>query len=244
MSEDIRQNIALGKQTNQSSDKALYLSYLAVDGTINQHLLFGVKCTHTKNEPNSWWSVDLGAIYLISRVIIWGRNDCCIDRLSSFSIDAIMPVKPRKCGPYQFGNWTDFYKGEISECFYQNEKVDFLNATCQQNTVGQFVRIQLEKAEALSLCEVEIFGRQLPSEYIGGRESYKCGASGHRIVEDFVETARSIIACVYMCSVRPECYASSYNKATQECQQHVAERESNPLTNMIQDPDWDVFGSL
>lgn len=81
-----------------------------------------------------------------------------------------MPVKPRTCGPYQLGNWTNFYKGEISECFYQNEKVDFLNATCQQNTVGQFVRIQLEKTEFLTLCEVEIFGRQLPSEYIGIRE--------------------------------------------------------------------------
>ncbi|VDI61570.1 Hypothetical predicted protein [Mytilus galloprovincialis] len=169
-----------------------------------------------------------------------------VERLSSFTIDAIMPVKPRKCGPYQFGNWTDFFMGDISECHYQNEKVVFLNATCQQNTVGQFVRIQLEKTDHLSLCEVEIYGRQLPSEYIGGKGSYKCGASGHRIEEDFVETAfaRSIIECVYLCSVRHECYASSYNKATQECQQHVAEKESNPLTNMIQDPDWDVFGSL
>lgn len=93
-----------------------------------------------------------------------------VRRLSSFSIDAAMPVKPHKCGPYQFGTWTDFDKGEISECYYQKVKVDFLNATCQQNTVGQFVRIQLDKTNPLTLCEVEIFGRQLPSVYIGIRD--------------------------------------------------------------------------
>ncbi|CAC5383827.1 unnamed protein product [Mytilus coruscus] len=169
-----------------------------------------------------------------------------VERLSSFSIDAVMPVKPHKCGYYQFGTWTDFYKGEISECYYQNEEVDFLNATCQQNTVGQFVRIQLDKTNYLTLCEVEIFGRQLPSEYIGGKGSYKCGASGHKIEVDFFETAftRRIIESAYMCSVRPGCYASNYNKATKECQLHVAKKEGNPLTNMLQDPDWDVFGSL
>ncbi|XP_071144177.1 fucolectin-1-like [Mytilus edulis] len=245
------QNIALGKPTKQSSDFYLgnipQFSYLAVDGsTSNQHRFDIPGCTHTENELNSWWSVDLGAIYLISRVIIWGRKDCCIRRLSSFSIDAAMPVKPHKCGPYQFGTWTDFDKGEISECYYQKVKVDFLNATCQQNTVGQFVRIQLDKTNPLTLCEVEIFGRQLPSVYIGVNGSYKCGASGHRIEVDVSRTAvaRSIIECVYMCSVRPGCYASNYNKATQGCQLQVAEKEGNPLANMVEDLDWDVFGCL
>ncbi len=34
-------------------------------------------CTHTKHDPGSWWLVDLGQKYRISRVQVTNQGDCC-----------------------------------------------------------------------------------------------------------------------------------------------------------------------
>ena len=74
-------NIALGKDTHQSSTKTptqLFDSKLAVDGKIKTKCIAcGSRCTHTSNERHEWWAVDLGDIYQITNVVIYGRTDCC-----------------------------------------------------------------------------------------------------------------------------------------------------------------------
>jgi hypothetical protein len=74
-------NIALGKDTHQSSTKTptkLFYSKLAVDGKIKtKYIASGPKCTHTNEGRQEWWAVDLGDIYQITNVVIYGRTDCC-----------------------------------------------------------------------------------------------------------------------------------------------------------------------
>jgi hypothetical protein len=74
-------NIALGKDTHQSSTKKptkLFYSKLAVDGKIKtKYITSGPKCIHTNEERQEWWAVDLGEIYQITNVVIYGRTDCC-----------------------------------------------------------------------------------------------------------------------------------------------------------------------
>ena len=73
------ENIALGKQTFQSSDfsKAGHPSgpsNKAVDGITNQSVYKGKSCSHTKNDTNAWWTVDLGHFYEITSVKIYNRK--------------------------------------------------------------------------------------------------------------------------------------------------------------------------
>ena len=39
-------------------------------------------CTHTNNRGNEWWQVDLGRVYQIDHVRVWGRTDAHTERLA------------------------------------------------------------------------------------------------------------------------------------------------------------------
>jgi hypothetical protein len=56
----------------------LFSIYKAVDGKIKtKYIASGPKCTHTNEGRQEWWAVDLGDIYQITNVVIYGRTDCC-----------------------------------------------------------------------------------------------------------------------------------------------------------------------
>jgi len=61
------------------------VSSRAVDGNSNTHYSHGKSCTHTKNETNPWWRVDLGQVEPVSEAVV-NRGECCGTRLSSFEI--------------------------------------------------------------------------------------------------------------------------------------------------------------
>jgi hypothetical protein len=42
--------------------------------------------THTNDEQGAWWQVDLGSRKKISKIIIYNRTDCCVDRLSNYQV--------------------------------------------------------------------------------------------------------------------------------------------------------------
>lgn len=72
----ISDNIAFGKQTDQSSVQYGGVSSRAVDGISNPSF-YARSCTHTANESNPWWRVDLGQVepvselYLVNQVEEW-----------------------------------------------------------------------------------------------------------------------------------------------------------------------------
>ena len=55
-----------------------YTADKAVDGNFNSNCM-EKSCTHTNEEFQPWWTVDLGAEYLVSEVVITNRGDCCGD---------------------------------------------------------------------------------------------------------------------------------------------------------------------
>ena len=57
----------------------------AVDGNKNSQWN-GKSCTHTNRQRNAWWRVDLGGNYLVTKVQVTNRGDCCGNRLSNFDI--------------------------------------------------------------------------------------------------------------------------------------------------------------
>jgi hypothetical protein len=73
-------NVAANKESFQSStyieaNLDPLVSSRAVDGDITNSLWYGYSCTHTQDETNPWWTVDLGGFYDVSKVVIYNRAD-------------------------------------------------------------------------------------------------------------------------------------------------------------------------
>lgn len=68
-------NIAEGKTASQSSTDYNGEAKLAVDGNTNGHFFEAKSTTHTKQDQDPWWEVDLGKEQNISQIVVWNRND-------------------------------------------------------------------------------------------------------------------------------------------------------------------------
>ncbi|KAI8487183.1 hypothetical protein Bbelb_349810 [Branchiostoma belcheri] len=99
-------NVALGKTAFQTSTLNGTLgpgvASLAVDGITNTYMNYGTAtCTHTQEETGPSWWVDLGRSYMIDRVVIFNRMDCCSERLNPFNIhigDSDQVSENPRCG--------------------------------------------------------------------------------------------------------------------------------------------------
>ncbi|CAG2187474.1 Atrial natriuretic peptide receptor 1,Olfactory guanylyl cyclase GC-D,Atrial natriuretic peptide receptor 2,Receptor-type guanylate cyclase gcy-12 [Mytilus edulis] len=154
--------VAKYKQTKQSSNGHLTHRHSsnAVDGIYEQYLTSSPNyCSHTGFvDELAWWAVDLGAIYDISNVVIFGRTDCCTERLSNFVIEVFRPCRNKT-------SWFD--DSIVTVCHHQQEKITYVDAACPEHTVGRHVRIRLKDRNVLALCEVEVHGSFVEDVYSG-----------------------------------------------------------------------------
>ncbi|APR80829.1 fibronectin type III domain protein [Minicystis rosea] len=134
-------NLALGKPTSQSSTGPWSTagSGSAVDGNTNGDFQAG-SVTHTNNDSNAWWQVDLQSSQPISTIVLWNRTDCCSDRLSNFTV---MLSNDQS-------NW---------------ESHSFTGAAPRRlalaaNRSARYVRVRLDGQNYLSLAEVQVFGQK------------------------------------------------------------------------------------
>ncbi|CAC5408267.1 unnamed protein product [Mytilus coruscus] len=225
--------VARNKPTKQSTnlDDFIRLSKNAVDGDYSQWMTSSDNCTHTAygNEP-SWWAVDLGAVYDIGDVIIYGRADCCVlilsaDRLSNFDIEVFEPCRIKT-------NWFEDSASKL--CYHQQAPTTFLNASCHNRIIGQYVRIRLNDLNQLSLCEVEVHGtfiryqRSVTIPYTCGFQGYSYAGHNETLSSAIV---KSDIYCTYICAFMKECYVADFNKKTSNCTLMVKETGSNVVAN-------------
>ena len=81
----ISDNLAFGKQTNQSSVEFGGVSSRAVDGISNTDY-YANSCTHTDREYNPWWRVDLGQVEQVSEIYIVNQENELFNRQNNFEI--------------------------------------------------------------------------------------------------------------------------------------------------------------
>ncbi|XP_078696831.1 pentraxin fusion protein-like [Branchiostoma floridae x Branchiostoma belcheri] len=152
------QNIARDKPTVQSSTGYYGFANKAVDGSTNQfyNQHSGGSCTHTAEETDPWWYVDLVTPHPIGTVKIFNRQDCCSDRINPFivlvdsGIHAAPLASSQQCGGEWGSDYTD--KG----VFYVN---------CG-GLWGRYVGVSLPgPARILTLCEVEVYAAKNPKVY-------------------------------------------------------------------------------
>jgi alpha-tubulin suppressor-like RCC1 family protein len=131
-----RENVALGKPATQSSTHAGGEASRAVDGNTSGNWPDG-SVTHTSSDKPAWWEVNLLNQFLIDKIVVWNRTDCCPERLSGFRVyvdNALVYTHP---------DTTPESKTIIP----------------LDGKMGQRVRIEITD-NYLSLAEVQVFGRE------------------------------------------------------------------------------------
>lgn len=135
---DVTDNLAFLGTATMSSNAYDTIASIATDQ--NTDGVFGNgSVTHTNNEAQPWWRIDLEGLYDISEIKIWNRTDSSTARLSDYDV-TILDENEQSV-------WTN-YQASIP-----SPSISLL-----PDTVGQYVVIQLRGTDPLSLAEVEIFG--------------------------------------------------------------------------------------
>ncbi len=156
-----RVNVALGKSATQSSNFGSDLRFSrasnAVDGNTNGNHADG-SVTHTQNNAQAWWQVDLGSVQPISQIAIWNRTDCCSERLTNFYIlvsDTPFNSTSLDAARSQSGVSSYLVSGQAGR-----------PTTLDINRSGRYVRAQLVGTNYLSISEVQVWntgGQALPT---------------------------------------------------------------------------------
>ncbi|XP_019635892.1 PREDICTED: uncharacterized protein LOC109478668 [Branchiostoma belcheri] len=136
-------NVAVRKSAYQTSTDEGGRAGRAVDGKTNGNY-YAHSCTHTRNQADPSWRVDLGQSYWIDRVVIFNRQDCCKGRINPFNIhigDSAQVSENPKCGG---DHQIDVSQRSIS-------------VSCQAMR-GRYVGVRLPgPSRTLTLCEVQVF---------------------------------------------------------------------------------------
>ena len=144
-------NLARGKPASQSSNlNALSTAGLATDGNSDGNFANG-SVSHTANEANPWWEVDLGASNALQAVRLWNRTDCCAARLSNFYVfSSDTPMAGRSLA--QLLADASVWRSQFGGTAGRSVLID------TAGTRGRYLRVQLAGTEHLQLAEVEVHG--------------------------------------------------------------------------------------
>ena len=152
-------NIAHTGFASQSSVSHSGAPGRAIDGNNSGQWNQG-SITHTREEVQPWWQLELPSIVNIEQIAIYNRTNCCGDRLSDVHV---------------FVSETPFGNATLDELL-QNSAIwhKFLpgnqppSASMSVNSSGRYVRVQLAGDDnlegILSLAEVEVYGGDLSAE--------------------------------------------------------------------------------
>ncbi|XP_063797024.1 uncharacterized protein LOC134958390 isoform X2 [Pseudophryne corroboree] len=123
-----------------------YAAKNASDGSLGNHMF---KCSHTNNDLEPWWTLDLRSVMRIFSIAVTNRGDCCGERLNGAEI--------------RVGNSKETLKNN-PRCAVISRIDDgkTLSVSCH-GMEGQYVSVIIPgRKEYLTLCEVQVFA--LPSD--------------------------------------------------------------------------------
>jgi hypothetical protein len=147
-------NIAKNKPTKQSGEAYGASSTRAVDGNTNGNHFSG-SVSHSESNPNAWINIDLESSYLINKIKVWNRTDCCPERLANFWVFISNT-------PFNDNFNAEQTRGQKGVYSYLNLNANpFAVINIPETVNGRYLRIQLNgedsNSKILSLAEVEVF---------------------------------------------------------------------------------------
>jgi hypothetical protein len=147
-------NLARGQPATQSSTFEGNTAGRAADGNTHGNLWAG-SVSHTDNDFEAWWQVDLGAVFSLATVNVWNRTDCCSERLADFYVFV-------SDEPFTSTNLVTTLAQPGVSAFY-TAGVGGTVTTIAVNRTGRYVRVQLSGTNFLQLAEVEVIGEAAPT---------------------------------------------------------------------------------
>ncbi|KAL7393677.1 hypothetical protein ABVT39_014307 [Epinephelus coioides] len=146
-------NVALRGKATQSSRYADFFSAAsnAIDG--NRDSNHGLSsCSHTAQQTNPWWRVDLLESYTVTSVVITNRGDCCAERIDGAQIHIGNSLEGSGAANPLVGTIPAIPAGES------------YTVTVSGRVDGRYVTVYLPGSEKyLTLCEVEVYGYRTPT---------------------------------------------------------------------------------
>lgn len=133
-------NIALGQTTAQSNLGNDAFASRAVDGVTDGNFFVSNSVTNTDIVLNPWWKVEFDASYLIHHIKIYRRTSDCIDNMTGFILEI-------------------FSKGRVIWSYsHAGDSLDMVTTlNIVPPTLGDEVKIRLERTDKLQIAEVEVF---------------------------------------------------------------------------------------
>ncbi|XP_077985240.1 xanthine dehydrogenase/oxidase-like [Glandiceps talaboti] len=137
-------NVAGAGIASQSSNKYGENANQAIDGDTNSDYLMNT-CSHTDDEQDPWWKVDLGTSYPVYDVIITNRQDCHSERILGTEV--------------RVGDNEDIGANALCGEPVESDRVsdETLIFECDPALQGRYVSIQLVGRQShLHVCEVAV----------------------------------------------------------------------------------------
>ncbi|XP_039886605.1 uncharacterized protein LOC120732823 [Simochromis diagramma] len=148
------QNLATrGKATQSTCYPHARASALnAIDGNRNSDFMAG-SCTHTNEQTNPWWKVDLLQSYVITSITVTNRGDCCHERLNGLEIHIGNSLVNDGLDNPMVGRISRIRLGKSFDLTFTNR------------VEGRYVTLTVTGSQRiLTLCEVEVYGYPTPTE--------------------------------------------------------------------------------
>ncbi|MFE7710783.1 discoidin domain-containing protein [Streptomyces sp. NPDC057486] len=141
-------NLAKGRTASQSSTAFGGDAARAVDGNTDGNFSDG-SISHTDNNTNAWWQVDLGSVRQLSATEIFNRTDCCGNRLSDYWVFVSSTPFNTTLTPTQQaaqrGVWSNHQTAQAGS-----------PTLIPARTSGRYVMVQLSDTNYLALAEVVV----------------------------------------------------------------------------------------
>ncbi|XP_062278797.1 fucolectin-4-like [Scomber scombrus] len=151
------QNVALRGKATQSHrwegapGRAFGAASNAIDGNRESFYRAG-SCTHTVEQTNPWWRVDLLESYVVTSVVITNRKDCCAERINGAEIHIGNSLQDNGAANPVVAVIPSIPAGRS------------YTVTVTKHVEGRYVTVVLPGSRrVLTLCEVEIYGYRAPT---------------------------------------------------------------------------------
>lgn len=153
-------NLALNKTATQSSTHASgAVAARAVDGNTDGVFANG-SVTHTLNDANAWWQLDLGQVQSINAIKVWNRVEAP-ERLANFYVFVSdVPFTSIDLTTTQNQAGVSSYH-TASQCGFPTQ--------LSINRTGRYIRVQLAGTNYLSIAELQVLGTVAPSNVALGK---------------------------------------------------------------------------
>jgi len=168
-----RNNLALAGTAVQSSDH--YVSYRLATDAINGRMIPQADFTHTADDSQAWWQVDLRQASPIHQIVLVNREDSA-SRLTNFRV-SVWDGDPTAGGTELWGKTYNYSSsappistGSIGPggVLQINGGTTSGGVRLDQVSGGRFVRVQLNGANFLSLGEVQVWRPDALQRFVFG----------------------------------------------------------------------------